>query len=181
MTNSTNIIKNIVTQKKYKEKYHWTDYFSYFYLFLGVFLMFGPIIWLGLSSVKTLAGIQEYPPTILPLSVCLVILFGISSVNAATLTDRLKDGHKLRLGFGTAVPWAYAGDNGEALGFVNMIALTVLEEMGITEHETKVFEWSGLIPGINANRSDMITGGMYILKSRCENMDFSDPIGVFGD
>ena len=30
--------------------------------------MFGPIIWLGLSSVKTLAGIQEYPPTILPLS-----------------------------------------------------------------------------------------------------------------
>jgi polar amino acid transport system substrate-binding protein len=58
------------------------------------------------------------------ISVCLVILFSISSVNAATLTDRLKDGHKLRLGFGTAVPWAYAGDNGEALGFVNMIALT---------------------------------------------------------
>ena len=64
---------------------------------------------------------------------------------------------------------AYAGDNGEALGFVNMIALTVLEEMGITEHETKVFEWSGLIPGINANRSDMVTGGMYILKSMCEH------------
>ena len=82
---------------------------------------------------------------------------------------------------GTAVPWAYAGDGGEALGFVNMIALTVLEEMGITEHETKVFEWSGLIPGLNADRADMITGGMYILKSRCENMDFSDPIGVFGD
>ncbi|MDA8537399.1 transporter substrate-binding domain-containing protein [Candidatus Pelagibacter bacterium] len=115
------------------------------------------------------------------IGVFLVILFSISAVSAATLTERLKDGHKLRLGFGTAVPWAYAGDNGEALGFVNMIALTVLEEMGITEHETKVFEWSGLIPGINADRSDMVTGGMYILKSRCENMNFSDPIGVFGD
>ena len=115
------------------------------------------------------------------ISVFLVILFSVSTVNAATLTDKLKDGHKLRLGFGTAVPWAYAGDNGEALGFVNMIALTVLEEMGITEHETKVFEWSGLIPGINANRSDMITGGMYILKSRCANINFSDPLGVFGD
>ena len=115
------------------------------------------------------------------LTILLVLLFSISSVNAKTLTERLADGHKLRLGFGTAVPWAYAGDNGEALGFVNMIALTVLEEMGITEHETKVFEWSGLIPGINADRSDMITGGMYILKSRCENIDFSDPIGVFGD
>ena len=68
MNNTASLVKNIVTQKKYKEKYHWKDYFSYFYLFLGVFLMFGPIIWLGLSSVKTLAGIQEYPPTILPLS-----------------------------------------------------------------------------------------------------------------
>ena len=115
------------------------------------------------------------------LTVLFVLLFSISTVNAKTLTERLADGHKLRLGFGTAVPWAYAGDNGEALGFVNMIALTVLEEMGITEHETKVFEWSGLIPGLNADRADMITGGMYILKSRCANMDFSDPIGVFGD
>ena len=82
-------------------------------------------------------------------TVLFVILFSVSSVSAATLTQRLADGHKLRLGFGTAVPWAYAGDNGEALGFVNMIALTVLEEMGITEHETKVFEWSASIPGIS--------------------------------
>jgi hypothetical protein len=52
------------------------------------------------------------------ITVFLVILFGVSSVNAATLTQRLADGHKLRIGFGTAVPWAYAGDNGEALGFV---------------------------------------------------------------
>ncbi len=114
-------------------------------------------------------------------TVLIVLLFSISTVSAKTLSERLADGHKLRLGFGTAVPWAYAGDGGEALGFVNMIALTVLEEMGITEHETKVFEWSGLIPGLNADRADMITGGMYILKSRCANMDFSDPIGVFGD
>jgi len=115
------------------------------------------------------------------ISVFLIVLFSISSVNAKTLTERLKEGHKIRLGFGTSVPWAMAGDNGEPLGFVNMIALTVLEEMGITEYETKVFEWSGLIPGINADRSDMVTGGMYILKSRCANMNFSDPIGVFGD
>ena len=36
------------------------------------------------------------------LSVFLIILFSVSTVNAATLTDKLKDGHKLRLGFGTA-------------------------------------------------------------------------------
>ena len=47
------------------------------------------------------------------LTVLLVLLFSISSVSAKTLTERLADGHKLRLGFGTAVPWAYAGDGGE--------------------------------------------------------------------
>ena len=97
-------------------------------------------------------------------TILLVLIFSVSSVSAKTLTERLADGHKLRLGFGTAVPWAYAGDGGEALGFVNMIALTVLEEMGITEHETKVFEWSGLIPGLNADRADMITGNVYFEK-----------------
>ncbi len=68
MSETTSRIIKIATKKRYKNKYHWTDYFSYFYLFLGVLLMFGPVVWLGLSSLKTLAGIQEYPPTILPLS-----------------------------------------------------------------------------------------------------------------
>ena len=63
------------------------------------------------------------------LTVLLVLLFSISTVSAKTLTERLADGHKLRLGFGTAVPWAYAGDNGEALGFVNMIALKSLKSL----------------------------------------------------
>ena len=40
MTNSTSLIKNIVTQKKYKNQMHWTDYFPYFYLFLGVLIVY---------------------------------------------------------------------------------------------------------------------------------------------
>lgn len=100
---------------------------------------------------------------------------------ADELTDRINDGEPIRLGFATAIPWAYPGDNGEPLGFVNALTLVVLEEMGITNYETSVNEWWGLIPGLQANRYDIITGGMYILKSRCENINFSDPIGLFGD
>ena len=37
------------------------------------------------------------------LTVLVVILFSISSVNAKTLTERLADGHKLRLGFGAVM------------------------------------------------------------------------------
>src|SRR6056297_1441874 len=45
---------------------HWTDWASYTYLMLGVVLMFGPVVWLVLSSFKTEADLQRYPPTFLP-------------------------------------------------------------------------------------------------------------------
>ena len=47
--------------------WHWTDIFTYVYLGFGVFLMFGPVVWLILSSFKTPAALVEFPPTLLPL------------------------------------------------------------------------------------------------------------------
>ncbi len=44
----------------------WTDWASYAYLLLGTALMFGPVLWLGLSSLKSPAALVEYPPTLLP-------------------------------------------------------------------------------------------------------------------
>lgn len=95
--------------------------------------------------------------------------------------EKAKAGETIRIGFANEVPWAYPGENNEPLGFVNTIALGILNEMGIEKIEPVVTEWGGLIPGLNANRFDVITGGMYILGKRCENVSFSDPVGVFGD
>ena len=47
-------------------KLHWTDWVSYGYLFLGVFLMFGPVVWLVLSSFKTANELDRFPPRFLP-------------------------------------------------------------------------------------------------------------------
>lgn len=44
----------------------WTDYFTWGYLALGFFLLFGPVAWLVLSSFKTEAALLEFPPTFLP-------------------------------------------------------------------------------------------------------------------
>jgi polar amino acid transport system substrate-binding protein len=100
---------------------------------------------------------------------------------AQDLLDKAKAGETVRIGFANEVPWAYPGDDGQPAGFVNAIAIGILNNMGITDIEPVQTEWGGLIPGLQANRSDVITGGMYILKERCENVLFSDPIGVFGD
>lgn len=100
---------------------------------------------------------------------------------AGPLEDRIAAGEPIRLGFAAAAPWAHPGENGEPLGFVNQITLDLLEKMGHTNVEPVVTDWAGLIPSLMAGRVDIITGGMYILGSRCENIDFSEPIGQFGN
>jgi polar amino acid transport system substrate-binding protein len=105
----------------------------------------------------------------------------ITIAHADSLLDRAKSGEAIRIGFANEIPWAYPGDNQKPLGFVNAISLGVLKTMGYTNIEPVVTEWGGLIPGLKANRFDIITGGMYILNSRCENVNFSEPIGVFGE
>ena len=44
----------------------WTDWVSYAYLVLGLALMFGPVVWLVLSSFKSAAALNEFPPQLLP-------------------------------------------------------------------------------------------------------------------
>jgi len=53
--------------------------------------------------------------------------------------------------------------------------------MGHTNIEAVQTEWGGLIPGLNAGRFDIVTGGMNILASRCENIAFSEPMAKVGD
>ena len=103
------------------------------------------------------------------------------AVLADSILDRIKAGETIRIGFANEVPWAYPGDKNKPLGFANVHTLGVLKSMGYTNIEPVVTDWGGLIPGLKANRFDIITGGMYILKTRCENINFSEPLGVFGD
>lgn len=57
-----------LTMRRGRGRLHWTDLASYAYLLFGVVLMFGPVLWLGLSSFKTQAGLLEFPPSLLPSS-----------------------------------------------------------------------------------------------------------------
>lgn len=103
------------------------------------------------------------------------------SAVAGPLSDRIAAGEPIRIGFSNIPVWGYPDEKGDPKGFVNEIALGILAKMGHTDIETSVTDWGGLIPGLQANRYDLITGGLYILGSRCENINFSEPIVVTGD
>lgn len=115
------------------------------------------------------------------LAACAVLGAATLSVAAGPLMDRITAGETIRIGFANEVPWAYPGENNAPLGFVNAHVLGVLAEMGHDNIEPVVTDWGGLIPGLQANRFDVITGGMYILASRCENVTFSEPMARVSD
>ncbi len=105
----------------------------------------------------------------------------VGAANAQSLEERAESGQPIRIGFANEIPFAYPGDDGSPKGFVNVITIGILEKMGYSNIEPVQTEWGGLIPGLNANRFDIVTGGMNILADRCANIAFSEPIAKVGD
>ncbi len=47
-------------------RFHFTDILTYGYLIFGTLIMFGPVVWLVLSSFKSSGEINTFPPRLLP-------------------------------------------------------------------------------------------------------------------
>ena len=48
-----------LTRTSGRTQLDWTDWLSYAYLVLGLFLMFGPVLWIVMSSFKTQSGLSD--------------------------------------------------------------------------------------------------------------------------
>jgi alpha-1,4-digalacturonate transport system permease protein len=60
-------LAGFLTRRRGRQGLHVTDWLTYAYLILGTLLMFGPVVWLVLSSFKTPAALLEFPPPLLPI------------------------------------------------------------------------------------------------------------------
>lgn len=59
-------VRRFLTRRKGGKRLHIADVLSYAYLFAGVIVMFGPVLWVVMSSFKTQAALIEFPPKFLP-------------------------------------------------------------------------------------------------------------------
>src|SRR5437899_12430115 len=59
-------VATILLARRGRGAFDWTDWFTYGYLLLGLLLMFAPVLWLVLSSFKSAAALNEFPPQLLP-------------------------------------------------------------------------------------------------------------------
>jgi alpha-1,4-digalacturonate transport system permease protein len=70
------MVLRFLTRTRGRGRLDFTDWLTFAYLILAVFLMFGPVLWVALSSFKTEAALQEYPPTFLPFAPSTVVVEG---------------------------------------------------------------------------------------------------------
>jgi polar amino acid transport system substrate-binding protein len=87
----------------------------------------------------------------------------------------------VRVGFANENPYAYAQPDGTLTGEAVEVARAILQDMGIPEMEGVLTEFGSLIPGLQAGRFDIITAGMYITPTRCEQVLFANPEYTIGE
>lgn len=81
----------------------------------------------------------------------------------------------IRVGFANENPYAFARPDGTLSGEAVEVARAVFQALGIAEMEGVLTQFGSLIPGLQAGRFDVITAGMYITPTRCEEVLFADP------
>lgn len=94
---------------------------------------------------------------------------------AAGLLERARaDG--ITLGIADERPYGYQDpETGLPTGQAPTVAREVLRRMGIDQVDGAVVDFGALINGLNAERFDMISAGMFITEQRASQAFFSDP------
>jgi alpha-1,4-digalacturonate transport system permease protein len=59
-------LANVLRARRGHSRWDWSDWASHAYLLFGTLVMFGPVAWLALSSIKSQAALNISPPTLLP-------------------------------------------------------------------------------------------------------------------
>ncbi|MBU7598757.1 ectoine/hydroxyectoine ABC transporter substrate-binding protein EhuB [Streptomyces sp. P38-E01] len=96
-------------------------------------------------------------------------------VEGGDLLERVRDRGTVRIGIASEPPFGYINDKGEPTGEAPELAKVVFKNLGIDNVEPVPVDFSALIPGLRAQQFDVVSAGMYINATRCQQVLFSDP------
>ncbi len=103
-----------------------------------------------------------------------------ATTHAASLADIQKSG-KLRVAVANEIPYGYMDVDGQAKGAGPDVAKHIAKELGINQIEWITTNFGSLIPGLQADRFDMVAAEMAILPQRCEQIIYSEPNSSYGE
>jgi len=99
-----------------------------------------------------------------------------SLARADATMDRIMNTGTVSVGIANERPYGYVETDGRLVGAIPDVILAALAPHGVKEMKAEIVEFNALIPGINANRFDIIGAGMYIRPARCEAIAFTNPV-----
>jgi polar amino acid transport system substrate-binding protein len=81
----------------------------------------------------------------------------------------------ITVGFAGEAPYAYQ-EGGKLTGEDPAVHQEIWKAVGVNELRGVQVEFGQLIPGLNANRFDVVAAGMFIRPDRCQQAAFSEPV-----
>ena len=103
-----------------------------------------------------------------------------TQAHAASLQD-IKSRGQVRIAVANEIPYGYMDLDGQAKGAGPEVAKHIMEQLGIKKIEWVTTNFGSLIPGLRANRFDMVAAEMAILPQRCKEVLFSEPNSSYGE
>jgi polar amino acid transport system substrate-binding protein len=100
---------------------------------------------------------------------------GSTSTSSENLLDQARKAGYIRVGFANEAPYGYADSSGKLTGEAPAVAGAIMKKLGVPSLQGVLTEFGALIPGLMANRFDMIAAGMFITPQRCNAILFSNP------
>lgn len=89
--------------------------------------------------------------------------------------EQLKSQGSIKVGIAGEEPYAYL-EGGELTGMDPSVQKAIWKNVGIDDVRAVQVDFDGLIPGLNANRFDVVAAGMFITPERCGQAAFSEPM-----
>jgi len=114
------------------------------------------------------------------LSALAVSALASTAVSAATLAE-IQESGTIRIAVANEIPYGYVDPTGAALGAGPDVAKALMEQLGVDNIEWVTTNFSSLIPGLRADRFDMVAAEMAILPDRCGQVLFSEPNTSYGE
>ncbi len=94
--------------------------------------------------------------------------------NGESQLQALQNAGTVTVGFAGEAPYSFE-ENGELTGATVALHREIFGNLGIDTVEGVNADFGSLIPGLQANRFDVVSAGMSILPQRCEQAAFGDP------
>lgn len=95
-----------------------------------------------------------------------------------SLSQRVEQGQPVRIAIANEPPYTVRQPDGTITGASPEVAKAVLRRMGIDNVKGVVTAYDSMIPGLDANRWDMVAAGLFMDPGRCAAVLYSSPVLV---